>query len=221
MLLCVQVPFTALAEDKAEKVFTHDGLEQVIVEDHKVVYKKPGVDFSEYDKLLIMKAQVAFRKNWQKNYNRDNRSTGLKVTDADALKIKEKVAELFDEVFIEEFTTHKYQLVTEPQSGTLIIRPALVNLDVTAPTTSSAVMSKVYTKDTGSVTLFLEFYDGVSGEILARVGEGKIIGDRGYFNWANRARNYSDGKRLLQGWAVKLREYLDGVIIPKTEKSAD
>jgi hypothetical protein len=53
--------------------------------------------------------------------------------------------------------------------------------------------------------LFLELYDSVSGEILARIIDSEVIGDNGYTQWANRVTNTADARRTIRKWAKALR----------------
>jgi len=179
-----------------------------------VSYVKEGVDFSEYDKVLILPSAVAFKKNWKRDYNRN--SSHDRIQDKDVLRIKAGVTSLFDEVFKEEFGKDaKFSIVDVVGSNTLIIRPAVINLDIVAPDLRSASNVKTYANETGDATLFLELYDGVSGEILARVVSASLIGDNGYRGWANRLTNTVDAKRTIRKWAKALRIKYDEAHMPK------
>jgi hypothetical protein len=175
-----------------------------------IAYKKAGVDFSEYDKVQILPSAVAFKKNWKRDYNRDQVTLSSRVNDDDVIRIKADVAKLFDEVFKEELGKDaKFPIVDKVSSNTLVIRPAIVNLDVAAPDVRSAANVKTYANDAGQATLFLEFYDGVSGEILARVVSAAVAGDNSYYQWATRVSNRADAKRMIRKWAKALRTKYD------------
>ena len=84
-----------------------------------IAYKKEAVDFAQYDKIQILPSAVAFKKNWQRDYNRDQVSLSTRVRDEDVIRIKADVAKLFDEVFKEEFTQEaKFPLVDKVSSNT-------------------------------------------------------------------------------------------------------
>lgn len=175
-----------------------------------LAYKKPGTDFAEYNKVQIAPSTVAFKKNWKRDYNRGAVSLSSKVRDKDVIRIKESVAELLDEVFLEELTRDSgYPIVKQASEGTLLIRPAIINLDVHAPDIQSASRRTTYTDDSGSATLYLELYDAVSGEILARIIDSKVAGDRGYYQWSNRVSNRADARRVIRKWAQTLRTKFD------------
>jgi len=175
-----------------------------------VAYKKEGVDFSEYDKVQILPSAVAFKKNWKRDFNRNQSSLTTRVRDNDVIRIKAEVAKLFDEVFKEEFGKEAdFPIVEKVTSGTLVIRPAIIDLDVTAPDIQSSANVKRYASDAGQATLFLELYDGVSGEILARIVNVSVAGDDSYYQWATRVSNRADAKRMIRTWAKALRTKYD------------
>ncbi|TWX67827.1 DUF3313 domain-containing protein [Colwellia demingiae] len=180
-----------------------------------IAYKKEGVDFSEYDKVQILSSAVAFKKNWKRDYNRDQVSLSTRINDADVIRIKTDMATLFDEVFKEEFGKNaKFSIVDKVSSNTLVVRPAIINLDVSAPDVKSSVNVKSYADDAGQATLFIELYDGVSGEILARAVNTSTAGDNSYHQWANRVSNRADAKRMIRKWAKALRIKFDEAHMP-------
>lgn len=183
-----------------------DGMQLEMSTRSAVAYKKEGVDFSEYNKVLILPSQVAFKKNWQRDYNRDQIGTSMRLKDKDVVRIKESVAKLFDEVFTEEFTKdNKNVLADEAATGVLLMKPVILNLDVNAPDLRSAANVRTFTRETGEATLFLELYDSVSGEILARIIDVETVGDNNYTQWATRVSNTADAKRTIRKWAEALR----------------
>jgi hypothetical protein len=183
-----------------------------------VAYKKADVDFSHYDKVQILPSAVAFKKNWKRDYNRDQTGLATRVKDEDVIRIKADVAKLFDEVFKDEFGKDaKFPIVDKVSSNTLVIRPAVINLDVRAPDLRLAANVKTYSNEAGQATLFLELYDGVSGEILARIINADTAGDNGYYQWATRVSNRADAKRMIRKWAKALRTGYDKAHMPKTQ----
>ena len=187
-----------------------EGMQLKVSKRSTVAYKKEGVDFSEYNSVQILPSQVAFKKNWQRDFNRSQPSISARVKDEDVLRIKAGVAKLFDEGFKEEFGKAGDNLLVEKAgTGTLIIRPAIIDLDVNAPDLKSAGRVTTYVQETGKATLFLELYDGVSGEILARIIDSEIVGDNMYAQWANRVTNTANAKRTIRKWAKALRVKYD------------
>ncbi|MCW8832325.1 MAG: DUF3313 domain-containing protein [Colwellia sp.] len=185
---------------------SQDGLQLKVNKRSTVAYKKEGVNFAEYNKIQIMPSQVAFKKKWKRDYNRSQSSLSTRIKDEDVLSIKAGVAKLFDEVFKEEFAKNNENvLVDTVSSGTLLIKPAIINLEVNAPDIKSSANVRTYVNEAGQATLFLELYDGISGEILARIIDTEIVGDNSYSTWANRVTNTADAKRTIRKWAKALR----------------
>jgi hypothetical protein len=192
--------------------FTHDGLQRVIDSKAALAYIKPGVDFSAYDRFMILDCYVGFKKDWQKDFNRDQRSVSGKVTDKDMERIRNDMAEAFREVFVEELTEKDgYELVDEPAGGVLLIRPAIIDLEATAPDTGGAGRSYTFVNSAGAATLYIELYDSVSGEILARAIDRKADRSHGTMQWANKVSGRADAKRILRKWAGWLRERMDDI----------
>jgi len=195
-----------------------EGMELSVSTRSTIAYKKEGVDFSEYNKVQILSSVVAFKKNWKRDFNRDQSSLSTRIGDKDVLRIKSSVAQLFDEVFKEEFSKGaKFPIVDEVSSNTLVIRPAVVDLDVTAPDLQKAANVKSFSSDAGQATLFLELYDGVSGQILARILNSAVAGDNSYHQWATRVSNRADAKRMIRKWAKALRSKYDEAHMTSTK----
>ena len=194
-----------------------EGMELIKSTRSTVAYKKEGVNFAEYDKVQILPSAVAFKKNWKRDYNRDQSSLSTRVRDNDVIRIKTQLAELFDEVFVDEFGKGgKFPVVKEVTSNTLVIKPAIVDLNVSAPDLRTATNVRTFTHDAGQATLFLELYDGVSGELLARVVNASVAGDDSHYNWATRVSNRADAKRMIRKWAKALRIKFDEAHMTKT-----
>jgi len=191
---------------------THDGLQRVIDSKAAIAYIKPGADLSVYDRFMIVDCFVAFKKDWQKDYNRDQVSMSGRVTDRDMERMRNDMAELFREVFVEELTENDgYELVDAPAEGVLLIRPAIIDLEASAPDTRSAGRSYTFVDSAGAATLYIELYDSVTGEILARAVDRKADRSHGTMQWASQVSNRSDAKRILRTWAGWLRERMDEI----------
>ena len=113
-----------------------DGLHLVPDTRLGLVYAEPDADLSVYDKLLLIDAQVAFKKNWQRDINHNR---PFHVTAGDMQKIKKEVSTLFREIFTRELQSAGFVLVSEQAPDVLIIRPAILDLNVNSPDTSSIV----------------------------------------------------------------------------------
>jgi hypothetical protein len=182
-----------------------DGLKLMPKTKVSAVYLRDGADFSGYDKVAILDCYVAFRKNWQRDTN--NQSPG-KVSANDVTRIKTELAQEFKKVFGAQLTAKGQTVVSTDGPGVLILRPAIVNLDIAAPDTMSIGRSTTFTEAAGQATLFLELYDGVSNELLARVLDVEQAGTEGTFYIRNGVTNRADAQRMFAKWADLLGAYL-------------
>jgi len=184
-----------------------DGLELVEKDRRGEIYAAPGVDWSVYQQILLEPASVAFRRNWQRDQNRYH---SLKVKPRDVERIKSDLASLFDEVFTEELTADgAYEMAAESDENVLRIRPQIVDLDIYAPDTRSAGITQSYTETSGKMTLKLELYDSVTGDLIATASDRRESPRRGYYQWSNSVSNRADARRMLERWAKDLRKRLD------------
>jgi hypothetical protein len=173
-----------------------------------IAYEKPEADFSVYKRFVMLDAYVAFKKNWQ----RDTRVAGRRVSNKDMERIKKEAGELLYETFKQELDDEGgYTFVEGADDDVLIIRPALIDLVITAPDIPVAGRVTQYVASAGAATLYIELFDSVSGEILARAIDRRNMQDYGTARWANSVTNRADARRLFKRWAQLLRKGLDEV----------
>ena len=205
-ILCAS---TAIATDKLPET-SHDGLVLQKGTELAAVYIKPGADFSGYDKLAILDCYVAFKKNWQRDQNEDRMSMTQMVTKKDMDEIRTWLVAEFKKVLVEELQTEGgYEVVDHGAEDVMIIRPAIIDLDVEAPDTMSPGMSATFSASAGEMTLYMELFDSVTSEIIARVVDAEAARDTGMIR--NRATNKAEADRILRKWADILRDHLDKV----------
>ena len=92
----------------------------------------------------------------------------------------------------------------------LLIRAAIIDLDITAPDTASPGRSTTYTASSGAATLYIELFDSVSGQIIGRAADRQVARrSSGWMTWTNRVTNTADARRIFGSWADQLRKFLD------------
>ena len=196
----------AAAEDEGANT-TFDGL--VPLEETRVAmaYIDPDADFSVFERVAILDPLVAFRSNWQRDQNR-SRTRNVRATDLE--RIKQDTAELWKQVFTEQLERAGFEVVNEAGDDVLVLRPAIIDLDVTAPDVRTPGRSSIYTATAGSATLYLQLFDSVTGDILGRAADRQMARRGGGFaTRANRVTNRSDASRVFRGWADRLIQFLD------------
>lgn len=208
VLFCFFAVNIASAKDDPPET-TLDGL--VLVKKSKVdlAYALPGADLSVYSKVMILEPHIAFRKNWQRDQNR-TRGTG-RVRDKDMERMISRGKDLFEHVFIDVLEENGYPVVSAAGADVLLVRPAIIDLDVTAPDIQTAGRTTTYSASAGEATLFVELYDSVSLQILARATDRKA--DRNTsLRWTmsrSSVSNKADASRALKHWAGLLVKALD------------
>lgn len=191
---------------------TYDGLELDTTITRAEVYKKPGASLVEYKEYGLVPCQVSFKKNWLRDQNRQRLDFSSRVTQKDVDRIKDTLGVECDTFFRAALEQDPaYKLVESFSEGeqVLILRPALINLDIVAPDTMSAGRSRTYTTSAGEMTLLLEVVDGTTHETLYRVVDRKRGLDTGRLQWSNSVTNKADADRALRYWSGQLRKALD------------
>jgi len=188
---------SAVAKEKLPEV-SPEGLKLQPKTQVSAVYLREGASFGGYDKVAIVDCYVAFRKDWQRDQNSGIQP--FKISDSDVTRIKTELAAEFKKVFSKELAAKGQTVVSEGGTGVLILRPAIINLDVLAPDTMEPG-SRSFAASAGQATLFLELYDGVTSELLARVLDAEAAGDMGLVGVRNSVTNRRDAQLMLKKWA--------------------
>ena len=206
--LCLAMAATFAFAKADFPAVSHDGLHLMPDTKLRAVYMKPGADLSQYDKVALLDAYVAFRKHWQREHNEDE-PFEMRVSDKDMKEIRDRVAKEFAKEFTKVLSTEGgHEVVKDGGDGVLILRPAIVNLDVTAPDLMTAGMGQTVVASAGSMTLYLELYDGKTQAIIARIIDPEAADNVGLAQVANRVTNTADFDRVLRRWAEILNKHL-------------
>ena len=204
--LCCMLPLIAFAGEAPNISF--DGL--VPVEDASVAmaYIDPEADFSVFTRVMILEPYVAFRSNWQRDQNR-SRTRNIRARDME--RIKSDVATLFRQVFAERLAADDgFEIVDEADYDVLLLRPAIIDLDITAPDIATAGRSQTFTASAGAATLYIELFDSVNGTIIGRAADRQATrGTGGSISWSNRVTNTAEARRMFGRWADQLRSFLE------------
>ncbi len=184
---------------------TADGLQLTPSNNVELLYTRPGASLAAYERVAVLDCYVAFRKDWQ----RDQNETGIRVTGADMERIRKNLSAEFRKVFAEELAKGGYVLANEAAEDVLILRPAIIDLDVAAPDTMSPGMGRTFSTSAGSMTLYLELYDGATGQIIARAYDRAAARDMGTMMWQSSVTNRAEADRQLRKWADLARKALD------------
>ena len=198
---------TILNAEEADAKETWDGLVAVEESDVAAAFIDPKADFSVFRRVAILDPYVAFRSNWQRDQNR-SRTRNVRASDVE--RIKADVADVFLAVFTERLEAAGYDVVNYADEDVLILRPAIIELDITAPDVNRAGRSRTYAASTGAATLFMELFDSLSGDLVGRAVDRRAARrGSGFAMQSNRVTNRADARREFGAWADKLIEFLD------------
>jgi Protein of unknown function (DUF3313) len=199
------------APKEAPPQVSPDGLQLVKSTKTRLAYVKPGATFSQYRRVAILDTFVDFEKDWQKDYNNSRVSLEGRVSDADVERMKAGLAAEFKKIFTDELQNKGgYQVVTTAAPDVLVLRPALLNVEVNAPDLMTASYGATVVRSAGQMTLYLELWDSTTNTLLARVMDAEADNDA-FAKQANRVTNTQAADRILREWAQELRGRLDDV----------
>ena len=201
----------AVQAKEAPPETTPEGLVLLKSTKSRVSYVKPGATFTQYNRVAILDPLVDFEKDWQKDYNRSRTGTYGRVSDSDVERMKAGLAAEFKKVFTKELQDKGgYQVVTTAAPDVLVLRPALLNVEVSAPDLMEPGINATVVRSAGQMTLFLELWDSSTNTLLARVMDAAADNDS-FAKQANRVTNTQAADRILGDWAHELRTRLDEV----------
>jgi hypothetical protein len=184
-----------------------DGLERIEGANVAMAYIDPEADFSVFKRVVILEPAVAFRSNWQRD---QNRSRGRNVRTADMERIQRDIAALFTAVFTERLEAGGFEVVDVAGDDVLALRPAIIDLDVSAPDTRTSGRSRTHTASAGAATLYIQLFDSVTGDILGRAADRRSARNAGgTVTWSNRVTNTAEARRMFIRWADQLVAFLN------------
>ena len=131
-LFMLHAPAAQAADQQWEQT-SPDGLQLSRTLPYGAIYMKPGATFEQYKRLALLDCFVQFAKDWQRNYNQDEPDLEMQVSQGDMNRIKTELAAEFKRVFTQELQTDGgYEIVDIAAPDVLILRPAILNLIVSA-----------------------------------------------------------------------------------------
>jgi len=198
---------TATAQEPYPQT-TPEGLERVESERMDAVYWRPGASLAQYERIMLLDCSVSFIKDWE--LNQEERRKLYRADAEDMARIRSLLGQEFREVFTQELQERGgYEIVDSAADDVLMLRPAIVNLDVTAPVLDEPGTIINYVNSTGEMTLSLELYDSVTNALIGRAIDRQEGREVDSFLISDRIANEAEADRILLDWASTLREALD------------
>jgi len=183
-----------------------DGLHLVKNTEFALVYVKPGATLKPYTKFAILDCFVSFAPNWRENMQTN---FNIPITEDQMKQIESQLAAEFKKVFVAQLEQGGYQLTTEAAPNVLVLRPAIINLSITAPQDMEDPDEETFSTSAGQMTLFLELYDSVTNQLLARVIDPEDASTYGIFTWGSKVGNIRAADEIMTKWSDTLRHYME------------
>ena len=177
-----------------------DGLVKVKAKKFGLVYLRPGADFRVYGKVMLDPTEIAFQKNWKRDYNNSSASMSNRLTDKDLERMANEGRKGAGEILQKAYAAGGYPVVTDPGPDVLRVRTALVDITVSAPDTNSAANVRTYSREAGGATLVVEVRDSMTGALMGRAIDSRTVDDF-TMQWRTRVSNRADFSRQIETWA--------------------
>lgn len=197
----------------SDPVATADGLVENSESKFREFYQKPNTDLTRFKTIKLEPCTVAFKKDWMRHQNENRVDLSNRVRQEDADRIISDLSVFCDEKFLAALQKEPaYTLVDNGVASTLVLRPAIVDLDVHAPDIRSASSRHSFTQSSGEMTLNLDFVDAASGELVARAVDKRRGMDSGRLERTSSVSNRADAGIALLRWGNLLRDTLQGTL---------
>ena len=214
LLICLvlvlgSIPFAAAASEAKPEV-TGEDLEPVKRSKLESAYVKPGVDWSQYGKILVAQLDVSNVEVVQPPASASiqrQRQVEFVLNEVDRSLLQGLYAQKMQK---RVFDDGGYTQANLPGPDTLMIRIAVVQIAPTAPKDdreSRGVNSTMYTEGPGSVSIKGILQDGESGELLAYFTDTR--GGTPFWGRNDRFRNRRELGNIFDSWAKLFVKQLD------------
>src|SRR4051812_33743766 len=101
-----------------------DGLVRAKAKKVDLVYLHPDADFRPYAQVMIDKPEVAFEKDWKRDYNMSRRGAGGRVDDEDILRAIDDGRADFIEALVAAYGKAGYEALNAPGADVLRVSTA-------------------------------------------------------------------------------------------------
>jgi hypothetical protein len=179
---------------------TWDGLVQVKAKKLALAYLRPDADFRAYSKVMFDPPEVAFSKDWQRDFNRSTMSLAGRISDSEVRDAIEEAKKSVTKIFPERFTQEGYQVVSQPGPDVLRVSLGIINLEVNAPDRDLGARSRTYSLDAGEATFVVEVRDSITNQLLGRALDRREAGEGPTYR-RTYSSNIADFEALFDNWA--------------------
>jgi len=177
-----------------------DGLVQVKAKKLALGYLRPDADFRAYSKVMFDPPQVAFNKNWKRDFNSTTMSLAGRINDSDVRDAVDAATKSVSKIFPERFAQEGYQVVDAPGPDVLRVSVGIIDLEVAAPDRDLGARSRTYSMDAGQATFVVEVRDSLTNQLLGRALDRREAGEGPAYR-RTYGSNIADFEALFDNWA--------------------
>ena len=194
-------------------------------------YLAENSDLGVFPRFRVEPCSVSFRDDWLRDQNY-KRELQARITTEDMRRIERELADRCRTTFTNALAESsgaspaaESEPAREPEEsgapsadadeiivippGVLVVRPAIIELDIAAPDVLTPGRSRSYTTSAGSMTLRLELVDASTGVVVGRIIDRRMAGDKGRPFLATRSGNVAETNVILRSWALLLVDLLE------------
>jgi hypothetical protein len=207
---CTSGPPTIQTGLDAEVTF--DGLHRVDNAKADEAWARPDFDISTYTKIMLVRTTIQYTP--ATNLGRSQRERELDGPYFISDESKARFEALVSKTFGEELRKIKHFTFTdEAGPDVLLVSGGLLDVSSYVPPETVNPGSGIFIRRVGEATLVLELRDSETGTALARSVDRKAAENRdGNVQESNPSANAAEVRRLIQFWASRLRDGLDGFV---------
>ena len=205
---CTTAPASIQMGPDAEVTF--DGLHRVDNARADAAWARPDIDLSGYTKLMVVSGGFSYTPTTNRGRTQMDRNRGGPYFVDDAAKARFEA--VVSAKFREELAKIKnWTFASAPGPDVLTVSGSMLDITSYVPPNVNTGRSEIFLRSIGEATLVLELRDSETNTVLARSVDRRaaerMTGD---LTSSNRVTNENEIRRLIQFWARRLVESLDG-----------
>jgi len=181
-----------------------EGLQAVTARNFEAAFVRPGVDFSNYNKLLVNELELAFRTP-------DRSQNQFPLGEDQKTRFRAAMAVAFGE---ELGQLQNLDIVTEPGPDVLDLNVRVQDIAARSSGRRVGAMGRAsFALETvGELTLVIELRDAESEEVLIRAFDRRAVEGAAMLSGDSVISTWEGIEQLCQRWASRVREGLDVLV---------
>lgn len=181
-----------------------EGLQAVTARNFEAAFVRPGVDFGNYNKLLVNELELAFRTP-------DRSQDQFPLGEDQKTRFRAAMAVAFGE---ELGQLQNLEIVTEPGPDVLDLNVRVQDIVASSPGRRVGTVGRASfaIETVGEMTLVIELRDAESEEVLIRAFDRRAVEGAAMLSGDSVISTWQGVERLVARWASRVREGLDVLV---------